>query len=229
MLRSPQAFLSGLCHHVHVFTRSPKKHWEAVYSQSHPGELSWHQERPALSLELVAAAGLDADARILDVGGGTSNFVDHLLDLGFHNVDVLDISEPAIRHAQARLGRRASRVRWHVREVTTFTTGHRFDLWHDRAVLHFLTRKSDRERYACALEAAVKPRGHVIISTFSLDGPRKCSGLRVRRYGPEEISALLGSRFDLVDTRRETHLTPGGAVGQRFSYFRLHGRGDTDD
>jgi 2-polyprenyl-3-methyl-5-hydroxy-6-metoxy-1,4-benzoquinol methylase len=177
-------------------------------------------------LELVAATGLDAEARILDVGGGSSTFVDHLLDLGFHNVDVLDISEPAIRHAQTRLGWRASRVRWQVRDVTTFTTGHRFDLWHDRAVLHFLTRKHDRERYAYALGAAVKPRGHVIISTFSLDGPMKCSGLRVRRYGPDEISALLGPRFDLVDTRRETHLTPSGEVRQRFSYFRLRGRGD---
>ncbi len=156
----------------------------------------------------------------MDVGGGPSTLVDGLLDSGFENISVLDLSNSAISHAKSRLGTRSEQVSWVREDVTTFHADEQIDLWHDRAVLHFLTKKRDRELYARALSESLAPEGHVIIATFALDGPKRCSGLRVLRYGSREISALLGPDFQLLEILRETHLAPG-KIEQRFTYFRL--------
>jgi 2-polyprenyl-3-methyl-5-hydroxy-6-metoxy-1,4-benzoquinol methylase len=182
--------------------------------------VSWYQESPEVSLGLIEATGIDRDSRILDVGGGPSTLVDCLLDRGFENISVLDISDAAISHARTRLGARSEHVSWAREDVTTFRAEEPIDVWHDRAVLHFLTKKRDRELYVRSLTESLATTGHAIIATFALDGPEKCSGLEVVRYGPRKITALLGENFQLLETLHETHLTPG-KVRQRFTYFRL--------
>ena len=197
-----------------------RKHWERFWSKVRPHEVTWYQESPDVSLGLIDATGIDRDARILDVGGGASTLVDGLLDRGFENISVLDLSGSAISHAKTRLGARSEQVSWAREDVTTFHGDETIDLWHDRAVLHFLTKKRDQELYARALSESLAPEGHVIIATFALDGPKRCSGLRVLRYGSREISALLGPDFQLLELLRETHVAPG-KIEQKFTYFRL--------
>ena len=182
--------------------------------------MSWYQESPEVSLGLIEATGIDHDSRILDVGGGPSTLVDRLLDREFENISVLDISDAAICHARTRLGARSEHVSWAREDVTTFHAEEPIDLWHDRAVLHFLTKKRDRELYVQSLTESLAPTGHTIIATFALDGPEKCSGLEVVRYGPREIADLLGENFQLLEILNETHITPRKAR-QRFTYFRL--------
>ena len=198
---------------------SRKQHWEAAY-QDGPGDVSWFQVRPSVSLELIAAAGIPLDGGIIDVGGGASTLADSLLDAGYSRVGVLDVSASALGYARARLGERAARVEWFEADVTTFAPPHRFNLWHDRAVFHFLTSPSDRRSYVSALKRTLDPGGHVIISTFALDGPPKCSGLEIVRYDEASIIAELGVDFRLIETRRETHTTPWNTE-QRFIYFRF--------
>jgi 2-polyprenyl-3-methyl-5-hydroxy-6-metoxy-1,4-benzoquinol methylase len=197
-----------------------RKHWENFWSKARPHDVTWYQESPEISLGLIEATGIDRDARILDVGGGASTLVDGLLDRGFEHMSVLDLSNSAIDHAKARLGTRSEQVSWANEDVTTFHADEPIDLWHDRAVLHFLTKQRDRDLYARALSESLAPEGHVIIATFALDGPKRCSGLRVLRYGSREISTLLGPDFQLLEILRETHLAPG-KIEQRFNYFRL--------
>lgn len=197
-----------------------QEHWENTWSSAHPHEVGWYQASPKVSLGLIEATGINRDVRILDVGGGASTLVDGLLNRGFENISVLDISASAIDHAKARLGARSEHVRWTTEDVTDFRAGLPIELWHDRAVLHFLTKRRDRELYVRSLNESLSPTGHVIIATFALDGPKKCSGLKVCRYGPREISALLGQSFHLLDIVHESHLTPG-KIQQRFTYFRL--------
>jgi 2-polyprenyl-3-methyl-5-hydroxy-6-metoxy-1,4-benzoquinol methylase len=197
-----------------------RKHWENFWSKARPRNVTWYQESPEISLGLIEATGIDRDARILDVGGGASTLVDGLLDRGFENISVLDLSNSAIGHAKARLGTRSEQVSWANEDVTTFHADEPIDLWHDRAVLHFLTKQRDRDLYARALSESLAPEGHVIIATFALDGPKRCSGLRVLRYGSREISTLLGPDFQLLEILRETHVAPG-KIEQRFTYFRL--------
>jgi len=186
--------------------------------------VGWYQESPEISLSLVEKTGIDLDVRILDVGGGASTLVDGLLDRGFENIEILDLTDSAFGHSRSRLGTLADRVKWTTEDVTTFRTDHSVDLWHDRAVLHFLTEERDRELYVRSLTDSLAPAGHVIIATFALDGPRKCSGLKVVRYGPREITALLGGSYQLLEIVHETHLTPGD-IKQRFSYFRFQRQG----
>jgi len=197
-----------------------QQHWERVWSRDNPREVGWYQESPAVSLSLVDETGIDRDGRILDVGGGASTLVDGLLDRGFENIEVLDLTDSAFGHSRSRLGTRAERVTWTTEDVTTFRATQPIDLWHDRAVLHFLTKERDRELYIRSLTESLAPAGHVIIATFALDGPRRCSGLKVVRYGPREITALLGGSFQLLEIVHETHLTPGD-IKQRFTYFRF--------
>jgi 2-polyprenyl-3-methyl-5-hydroxy-6-metoxy-1,4-benzoquinol methylase len=186
--------------------------------------VGWYQESPNTSLGLIEATGIDPDARILDVGGGASTLVDGLLDRGFENASVLDLSKSAIGHARSRLGARSDQVTWITEDVTTFRPARPFVLWHDRAVLHFLTKIHDRELYVQSLTESLAPTGHVIIATFALDGPKKCSGLEVVRYGSREMTALLGGDFTLLEIVHETHLTPGD-IKQRFTYFRFQRHG----
>ena len=197
-----------------------QQHWEKIWSKDNPQQVGWYQESPAVSLDLIEKTGIGLDARILDVGGGASTLVDGLLDRGFANIEVLDLSDSAFVHSRTRLGARSERVRWTAQDVTAFRAAQPIDLWHDRAVLHFLTRESDRQLYVQSLTDSIAPNGHAIIATFAVDGPKKCSGLEVVRYGPRELNALLGESFQLLEIVHETHLTPGNTK-QRFSYFRL--------
>lgn len=204
-------------------TPNDRHHWEEIWSSSDPFKVTWFQESPEVSLRLIDKCRLGRDARILDIGCGASTLVDGLLDRGYKKLFVLDLSSSALDHAKARLGDRSERVEWMNGDVTTFQTGEPFDLWHDRAVLHFLIRQSDRQRYARRLSASLATNGHAIIATFAIDGPEKCSGLEVRRYGAEDINALLGERFELREVVNETHLSPND-VEQRFTYFHLQRR-----
>jgi 2-polyprenyl-3-methyl-5-hydroxy-6-metoxy-1,4-benzoquinol methylase len=194
-----------------------REHWNAVYDAKSDGDLSWFQPEPALSMQLISSLAADRDASIIDVGGGTSVLVDRLLDRGFRNVAVLDIVTSALNQCRDRLGKRAAQVEWIESSVTRFDPNHSFDLWHDRAVFHFLTAPEDQRAYLDALNKAV-PRGHAIIATFALNGPQQCSGLDVARYDTEKISALFTPHFRLKESIDERHQTPWGA-SQEFTYF----------
>lgn len=197
-----------------------KQHWERVYRDKTPDSVSWHQAHPGYSLELIEAAGTGQDRPIIDVGGGASPLAGLLLDAGFSDLTVLDIASTALRHAQRRLGERAGRITWLEADATNFSTGRRYALWHDRAVFHFLTAPSDRQRYLTNLRQSLSPGGQVIIATFAPNGPEQCSGLPVERYDADKISAVLGDGFSLQETRSEAHRTPAGKV-QHFQYFRF--------
>jgi len=189
-------------------------HWETVYTSKSDAELSWTQQEPTTSLTLiedVCPAG-----RVIDVGGGTSLLAERLLDRGYA-VTVLDISQAAIDRARQRLGARITEVSWIVADVTAGPDLGTFDVWHDRAVFHFLTASGDRAAYAALLARTVPVGGHAVIATFAPDGPEKCSGLEVRRYDGRALAAELGPRFHLLRSVPELHRTPWGAV-QSFQY-----------
>ena len=188
-----------------------RDHWEAVYRDKALARVSWHQDRPDVSLSFISRAGVGVDARILDVGAGTSTLVDNLLDLGYRHLGVLDISSTAIELTRRRLGDRAEGVEWFVSSVTEFVTPHPWDVWHDRAVLHFLTEDSDRAEYRRRLERSVAARA------FEPEGPTRCSGLDVRRNSVEELTACVGPDFSLEHHEIVEHTTPGGG-GQQFLF-----------
>ncbi len=197
---------------------SSRTHWETVYGTKAPNAVSWFQPHAKLSLKLINATGVPTSAAIIDVGGGTSTLVDDLLDLGYVNLTVLDLSAAALAAAQSRLGARAVAVHWSVADITTVALdAASVDVWHDRAVFHFLTTAEQRAAYLRTLLHAVKPGGHVIVATFAEDGPEKCSGLPVMRYSASALHAEFGAAFTLVTQERESHMTPFGAV-QQFTY-----------
>jgi ubiquinone/menaquinone biosynthesis C-methylase UbiE len=195
-----------------------KTHWDSIYTTKAPTAVSWYQPEPRLSLDLIMRAGIAPTARVIDVGGGASTLVDSLLAQHFQHLTVLDISSAAIQHAQARLGALADAVTWIEADITNVSLppAH-YDLWHDRAVFHFLTNPVDRTTYIQAVQQAVKPGGHVIVATFAPDGPARCSGLEVVRYSPDSLHAAFGPDFQLIESRNETHQTPSNAE-QRFVY-----------
>lgn len=196
----------------------PKRHWEHIYATRPTDRVSWFQEHADQSVHLIEATGAPSDAAIIDVGGGASIFVDDLLSRAYTNLTVLDISAAALEAARQRLGDLGSLVRWVEADVLDAELPpHHFDVWHDRAVFHFLTSPQDRQTYVAAVLKAVKPGGHVIVATFAEDGPTECSGLPVMRYSAEELHAEFGAPFTLVRHERESHHTPGGAV-QKFIY-----------
>ena len=197
-----------------------KEHWERVYRDKLPGEVSWYQQEPSLSLQLISRLALAPDAPIIDIGGGASTLVDQLLDRGFTNISVLDVSTNALAHAKSRLELRAKLVNWYEQDVTLFEPPNRFALWHDRAVFHFLTRNADRDRYISILKKALEPGGHFIIMTFAIGGPLKCSGLDIVQYDANKMTELLGPDFELAETGKEVHETPAGGR-QSFAYFRF--------
>ena len=194
-----------------------QRHWERVYGSKQSTEVSWYQPRPERSLQLIRDAGVPVDTPIIDVGGGASTLVDHLLDDGYRDVTVLDIAASAFEHSRERLGPRADRVEWIVADVTRFDAQRSYGLWHDRAVLHFLTEAADRSRYVQVLDKALAPGAHLILSTFGPQGPLKCSGLDVRRYDMDMVTELVGELFELRGDEVETHTTPGGST-QQFLY-----------
>src|SRR5258708_15634599 len=200
---------------------SRKAHWENVYTTKGEKEVSWFQESPAPSLELIALAGLSADASIIDIGGGASRLVDALVERNVGQITVLDVSAAALDVAKQRLGDKAADVEWVVADVTSWQPSKTYDLWHDRAAFHFLVDPADQSAYVARLKKAVKAKGWAIIGTFALDGPEKCSGLPIVRYDAASLSAILGADFNLIDTRRHDHTTPWGAVQRfQFSTFR---------
>ncbi len=195
---------------------SRQAHWENVYTTKRDHEVSWFQEYPAPSLELIDLAQPTPQSAIVDIGGGASRLVDHLLARGFDHVTVLDLSEAALAAAKTRLGDKAN-VQWVVADVTTWNPVQAYDIWHDRAAFHFLTDRADRTAYLTRLKQAIKPGGHVVIGTFAIDGPERCSGLPVMRYDAAGLAAELGTGFELIDARRHEHSTPWGAI-QRFQF-----------
>lgn len=195
-------------------------HWNRVYTTRAVDAVSWYQAQPKISLELIAAADLPVDAPIIDIGGGASVLVDCLLAQGRSALSVLDVSAAALANSRARLGANAAKVQWIEADVREFEPPQRYALWHDRAVFHFLTDPADRERYMAAMRRSLKPRAHVVVATFALDGPARCSGLDVARYDAATLHAQFGDDFEPLDSRRETHITPAGAE-QRFTWIHL--------
>jgi 2-polyprenyl-3-methyl-5-hydroxy-6-metoxy-1,4-benzoquinol methylase len=194
-------------------------HWQGVYAAKAETEVSWFQECPVASLRLIHAARLVPGQAVVDVGGGSSRLVDSLLDLGYR-VAVLDLAEAALAKTKTRLGGRATAVDWIVADVTQWSPPMQFDLWHDRAVFHFLVDEADRRAYATVMAAAVRPGGQAVVATFGLDGPDRCSGLPVRRYGAGGMAAEFAPAFRLVESRCDRHLTPAGKP-QSFQFCRF--------
>ncbi len=197
-----------------------KNHWESIYKHKSPLKVSWYSAEPALSLQLIHNCQIAFDAPLIDVGGGASLLVDRLLDEGFSDLAVLDVSGEALRFARNRLGARAGLVEWFETDITRFTPPRRFLLWHDRAVFHFLTGKADRNRYVHVLRQSLIPGGHLIIMAFAIDGPEKCSGLDVVQYDVNKLESELGSDFKLCESGHQVHITPAGKQ-QKFAYFRF--------
>ena len=200
-----------------------KSHWDKVYATKAPESVSWFRVHLETSLALVKRAAEARSASIIDVGGGESTLVDDLLLRGYKNLTVLDISQTAIEVTKKRLGRATEQVRWLVGDIIEIELEPRaYDLWHDRAVFHFLTTPERRIAYVQQVTRAVKPGGHVIVSTFGPEGPTECSGLKVMRYGAESLHGEFGGRFRLVESSKELHQTPFGTTQQfLYCYCRL--------
>ncbi|MFB6414433.1 MULTISPECIES: class I SAM-dependent methyltransferase [Bradyrhizobium] len=199
-------------------------HWDTVYASKGEAEVSWFQDSPSTSLAMIRAAKSDREAAIIDIGGGASRLVDALLQDGYRNVAVLDLSANALDAAKKRIGGAASMVDWIVADATTWRPARIYDVWHDRAAFHFLTDSRDRAAYVERLRSAIAPGGHVIIATFAPDGPEKCSGLPVQRHDSASLAAELGPEFELLETRGETHHTPWNST-QAFQFSRFERRG----
>jgi ubiquinone/menaquinone biosynthesis C-methylase UbiE len=197
-----------------------RAHWEQTYAEKEPDRVSWFQDRPVRSLHLIEAAGLEPSAGIIDVGGGASNLAAELLRIGYTDVTVADISAGALERARDALGPGGLRVHWLQADVRTCNFARRFDLWHDRAVFHFMVTAADREAYLAALRRALTPGGHVVILTFGPAGPQQCSGLPVQRYDIDALLATLGPEFKVLSSGLEAHTTPSGNE-QQFLYAHL--------
>lgn len=195
-----------------------KQHWEQIYTSKVSDTVSWFQEHAEQSINLIHNTGLGKDAAIIDVGGGASKLVDDLVVEGYSDITVLDLSSSALAVAKQRLGKHANAIRWIEGDIIRVDLPlHRFDIWHDRAVFHFLTEATDRQSYVAQAMRAVRPGGYVIIATFGENGPEKCSGLPVAHYRPETLHAEFGDTFALIGYELEAHLTPSGSV-QQFVY-----------
>lgn len=193
-------------------------HWDHVYQTKSAGQTSWYQPHLHASLEWIAAAAPDRSASIIDVGAGESTLADDLLALGYRNLTVLDLSEAAITKSQHRLGSAASQITWLTADITTAALpAHTYDLWHDRAVFHFLTDPAQRRAYARQLASSLRPAAHAVIATFGPDGPQKCSGLPTRRYNADSLLHALGPDFRIAKSSLLDHHTPFGTT-QQFLY-----------
>jgi SAM-dependent methyltransferase len=195
-------------------------HWQEVYKRKAPDEVSWFEAVPHHSLALIAEAGIDVDTAVIDAGGGESRLAGELLSRGYRDVTVADISPTALKGARDELGGRADQVQWIVADVRRQEFGRRFDLWHDRAAFHFMVDDTGRDRYLGTLRNSLRPGGHLIMATFGPDGPTRCSGLPVHRYGEAELLETLGGEFALVSSRLDMHRTPAGKH-QQFLYLHL--------
>lgn len=199
-----------------------QKHWQNVYTTKRETEVSWFEDNPAPSLDLIALVGAGRRSAVIDVGGGASRLVDRLMLQDYEDLTVLDVSPAALAAAKARLGDKAQQVHWLVADATTWEPARLYDIWHDRAAFHFLTDQADQAAYVARLRRALRPGGHAIIGAFALDGPEMCSGLPVARHNVESLGDALGPGFVLVDARRHDHLTPRGVTQHfQFSAFRF--------
>jgi SAM-dependent methyltransferase len=194
-----------------------KKHWEKIYQTKQLCEVSWYQLTPETSLDFVRQFELPLDAKIIDIGGGDSFLVDHLLDLDYRNITVLDISESAINRAKQRLGNRADRVKWMVADAATFNPTEQYDFWHDRAAFHFLTLDHEIDHYIETLKNGIRRNGFLVIGTFSENGPKKCSGIEIKQYSESSMTALLNDSFENLRCITVDHTTPSGAI-QNFTF-----------
>lgn len=197
-----------------------REHWNRVYTTKSADQVSWFEPLPAVSVQMLKAVGVTPESCVIDVGGGDSRLVDYLVAEGLECVAVLDVSEAALARAKMRIGSRAQRLTWIESDVAASWTLKPMDVWHDRAVFHFLTETDARRRYREHLLAVLKPGGSAIIATFAPDGPEKCSGLPVARYSPEALAAELGSPLRLIESQAHTHTTPWGTT-QSFQYSRF--------
>ena len=196
------------------------RHWNEVYATKAADKVSWFQPRAEMSMRLIEAAGATKDSAIIDIGGGSSVLIDRLLDAGFVDVTVLDISERALIGSKDRLGPRAAELHWIVSDILAWSPARAYDIWHDRASFHFLTETRDREVYRATLLKGLRPRGALILGTFAEDGPERCSGLPVQRWSAEALAAELGPELRLIESLREDHRTPWDAV-QPFTWARF--------
>ncbi len=195
-----------------------KAHWEALYRTKGPDQMSWFEPEATLSLALVQRVAPTRDEAIIDVGAGSATLVDGLLTAGYRRVTVLDLSAAALEQAQRRLGDRARAIDWREADILDAPLpGRAFDVWHDRAVFHFLTDAADRRAYVTQVRRALRPGGFALVATFATDGPSRCSGLEVARYSPDSLHAEFGDDFRLLTSERQTHVTPWGAP-QAFTY-----------
>jgi SAM-dependent methyltransferase len=197
-----------------------RAHWDHVYETKHPDQVSWFSPENRVSLEMIEHAGVAPSDPVIDIGSGASLLTDALLARGYADVTIVDISASALDLVAARLGPRAAQVRLITSDVTELKTARRYAFWHDRATFHFLVDDEDRAAYRRVLMDSLLPGAHVAIATFADDGPEKCSGLPVRRHSPEELSAFFAPELAIVESRREEHVTPGGAK-QRFAWVLL--------
>lgn len=194
-----------------------KKHWENIYNTKELQTCSWFQEVPVTSLTFIETSGIPTDASIIDVGGGDSYLVDALLERGYSNISVLDISETALNKAKLRLGKKAALVKWYVGDVANFEPTESYDFWHDRATFHFLTKPEETAKYVETVNQAVKANGHLLVGTFSDKGPTKCSGIEIQQYSKQQLTALFEKNFKLREASTVDHLTPSGSV-QNFTF-----------
>lgn len=195
-------------------------HWETLYATAAPTEVSWYQREPATSLRLIQDLAVEPSASVIDVGAGEATLVDRLLDLGFTDLTVLDLSQHALTDVRERIGERARHVSFFHQDVLTWKPDRQYDIWHDRAVFHFLTERTSRNRYVEIAALAVRVGGSLVLATFAEDGPTHCSGLPVSRYSAEELEDAYSGSFSLVAAEREEHVTPSGAV-QPFTWVVL--------
>lgn len=197
-----------------------KKYWDTIYQKKSTIELGWYQEVPKISLDLIKSTGIKKDAKIIDVGGGDTFLVDHLLELGYVNITVLDISESAIERAKSRLGPKGSGVNWVCSDIRNFNTNEKFDLWHDRACFHFLIDNADIQVYLSKVNRFIAEKGTLVLGTFSKTGPEKCSGLPVKQYDSKTITQIFTQDFHLEKNMEATHITPSLA-SQNYVFCRL--------
>jgi len=184
------------------------KHWENIYQTKKFKDVSWFQPTPQTSLDFFKQLNVEPSAKIIDIGGGDSFLVDYLLDLGYNDLTVLDISKSGIDRAKKRLGNRAKNVKWIVEDVSNFKPTKKYDFWHDRAAFHFLTDQQEISNYLETAKQFINPTGYLVIGTFSKQGPKKCSGLEIQQYSEESLSALLKNGFDKINCVTVEHITP---------------------
>lgn len=202
-------------------TTGQRDHWDNVYYTKDEAEVSWFQETPNPSMDLLTLVGAKTESAIIDIGGGASRLVDTLVAIGFKDVSVLDLSSKALDVARTRLGDAGTQVKWITADAAEWEPPQLYDIWHDRAAFHFLNSELQTRSYIERIQRSLRIGGHVVIGTFALDGPEKCSGLDVTRYSKESLSALLGKGFDLIDSREHKHSTPWGAFQKfQFSTFK---------